>query len=256
MITDSFDSHTPAIVQLHPAEKRLPCAACVATFSDVIEQYVLSHYPCREFAQERNACGPTPIYALDYHGTQLAFYKTLIGAPAAVGLLEGVAMLVDTEKFVVFGGAGCLDKGIAHGKVMVPSWAYRDEGTSYHYAAPAHRIAVKNHQVVESFMERRGVPYVAGGTWTTDAFFRETEGNFAKRKAEGCISVEMECAALQAACDFRGYGLYYFLTSGDLLDAPEWDPRLQEGSQAGTQHDTTHFELAAELACFVQGHPG
>lgn len=250
MITDSFDS-SPAIIQLQPAKDRLACAACIVTFSDVIEEYVLAHYPCREFAQERNACGPTPVYALDYHGTPLAFYKTLIGAPAAVGLLEGVAMLVDTGNFVVFGGAGCLDREIAHGKVMVPAWAYRDEGTSYHYAAPADCIRMKNYQTVAGFMERRGIPHVAGGTWTTDAFYRETEGNFAKRKAAGCISVEMECSALQAACDFRGYELYYFLTSGDLLDAPQWDPRLQGDSLTGTQHDATHFEIAAELARFI-----
>ncbi len=64
----------------------------------------------------------------------------------------------------------------------------------------------------------------------------------------------MECAALQAVCDFRGYELYYFLTSGDLLDAPAWDPRLEEGSLSGTQHDTTHLEIAAALARFIS-HP-
>lgn len=251
MITSSFDPNSPAIIQLHPAEDRLKCDACIVTFSDVIEEYVLNRYPCREFAQERNACGPTPVYSLEYKGRTLAFYKTLIGAPAAVGLLEGVAMLVDTKEFIVFGGAGCLDKEIAHGKVMVPAWAWRDEGTSYHYAAPADRVVVKNYQAVEAFLKSRGLPYVTGGTWTTDAFFRETEGNFQKRKAEGCIAVEMECAALQAMCDFRGYELYYFLTSGDLLDAPQWAPRSEGDSLTGTQHDMSHFDIAAELACFI-----
>lgn len=44
-----------------------------------------------------------------------------------------------------------------------------------------------------------------------------------KRKSEGCIAVEMECAGVQAVCDFRGLELYNFLFSGDLLDAPEWE---------------------------------
>lgn len=39
----------------------------------------------------------------------------------------------------------------------------------------------------------------------------------------------MECATLQAMCDFRGLELYTFFTSGDLLDAPEWDIRRKEG---------------------------
>ena len=116
-------------------------------------------------------------------------------------------MQLDTKKFVVFGGAGCLNKEIAHGKVMVPDWAYRDEGTSYHYAPAADYIRVKNAPLVARFMEENGIPHVLGRTWTTDAFFRETRDNMQRRKAEGCISVEMECAALQAVCDFRGYEL-------------------------------------------------
>ena len=90
-----------------------------------------------------------------------------------------------------------------------------------------------------------------GKTWTTDSFYRETVNNFQKRKAEGCISVEMECAGLQAMCDFRGLELYAFFTSGDLLDAPEWDMRHNEGDIIGTQHDAGHFDIAIELAKFV-----
>ena len=32
---------------------------------------------------------------------------------------------IDRSKYVLFGGAGCLDKEIARGKVMVPTAAYR-----------------------------------------------------------------------------------------------------------------------------------
>ena len=95
------------------------------------------------------------------------------------------------------------------------------------------------------------LPYVLGKNWTTDSFYRETENNLAKRKADGCISVEMECSAMQAVCDFRGLQLYYFLTSGDLLDAPKWDQRHTEGEYAGTQHDTRHFDIAIELADYI-----
>ena len=56
---------------------------------------------------------------------------------------------------------------------------------------------------------------------------------------------------MQAVCDFRGLELYYFLTSGDLLDAPEWDERHVEGEYDGTQHDTRHFDIAIELANYI-----
>ena len=102
-------------------------------------------------------------------------------------------------------------------------------------------------------MEKNGIPYVEGKTWTTDAFYRETLDNFEKRKREGCISVEMECAAVQALCDFRGLELYAFFTGGDLLDAPKWTERRREGELAGTQHDAAHFDIALELAVWLCG---
>lgn len=40
---------------------------------------------------------------------------------------------------------------------------------------------------------------------------RETKANFEKHKADGCISVEMECAAVQAMCDYRKLTAYFFL---------------------------------------------
>jgi uridine phosphorylase len=100
-------------------------------------------------------------------------------------------------------------------------------------------------------MKKNGLPFVQGRTWTTDAFYRETFNNFKKRKEDGCISVEMECASLQAMCDFRNLNLYMFFTSGDLLDAPEWDVRHKNGEKAGTQHDIGHFDIAIELAHYV-----
>lgn len=251
MITHSFDPHSPAKLQPRPTGKRLDCMACMITFSHVIESYVLDRYPCQAFAQIEQSSGPLTLYAVEYQGGILAFCRTTIGAPAAAGLLEEAAMRVNPQKFVVFGGSGCLNREIVHGKVTVPTFAWRDEGTSYHYAPPADTIQIKNAGIVAAFFESRGVPYAAGGTWTTDAIFRETESLFAQRKAQGCISVEMEYSALQAVCDFRGYELYGFLTSGDLLDAPSWDPRSSKDNPTGTQHDTTHFELAAELARFV-----
>ena len=82
-------------------------------------------------------------------------------------------MVINTDKYVVFGGVGCLDKEIAQGKVMVPIAAYRDEGASYHYAPASDYVEVKNADIVAEFMETVGLPYVKGKTWTTDAVHRE-----------------------------------------------------------------------------------
>ena len=208
----------------------------------------IENFKCNKIAEFKFATGITPIYQIEYHNKKIAFYKTYVGAPACVGTIEDAITEINTNKFIVFGGAGCLNNEIAHGKIMIPTEAYRDEGTSYHYAKASDYIKIKNANIVENFMKEKKLPYILGKTWTIDSFYRETKNNFEKHKKDGCIAVEMECSAIQAMCDFRGLELYYFLTSGDLLDAPEWDERHVDGEYAGTQHDTRHFDIAIELA--------
>lgn len=251
MITESFDDRSRAIIDPTPKADAPQVDACILTFSYMIEEFVLAHYDCRKIASLWSATGETPVYCIEYKGRRFAFFKTYIGAPACVGTVEDSLLEIGTKKYILFGGAGCLNKEIAHGKVMIPTEAYRDEGTSYHYAPAADYIAVRNADTVAAFMQESGIPYVKGKTWTTDAFYRETVNNFEKRRADGCISVEMECAALQAMCDFKGLDLYAFFTSGDLLDAPEWDARQKDGKTAGTQHDAGHFDIALALARYV-----
>ena len=144
-----------------------------------------------------------------------------------------------------------MNKEVERGKVMVPTEAYRDEGTSYHYAPASDYIKIQNADVVAKFMETVGLPYVKGKTWTTDAVHRETRANFEKRKADGCISVEMECSAVQAVCDYRKLNAYFFFTCGDLLDAPKWDEQMKKDQVKHTQHDAGHFDIALELAYYI-----
>ena len=159
-------------------------------------------------------------------------------------MIEDVATMLDCNKFLIFGSAGTLDKN-CYGKVIVPTFAYRDEGTSYHYAKPKDYIEIKNNKIVADFMSKNSIPYNSGKTWTTDAFYRETQNNLKKRKEDGCIAVDMECSALQAVCDFRGLDLYYFFLSGDLLDAPKWE---KEGLSEAN-HNFHNFDIALHLAC-------
>ncbi len=251
MITDTFDNQSKAIINPRIDKNAPRVDACILTFSHVIEKFVLENHDCEQIGAFWFATGVTPVYRFAYKDKTFAFYKTYVGAPACVGTVEDSLSVIQTDKYVVFGGAGCLRKEITHGKVMIPTAAYRDEGTSYHYMPASDDVTVKNAPIVAQCMKENGIPYVLGKTWTTDSFYRETVNNFEKRKADGCISVEMECAALQAMCDFRGLEFYTFFTSGDLLDAPEWDARHKKGETAGTQHDTGHFDIALELAYFV-----
>ena len=120
----------------------------------------------------------------------------------------------------------------------------RDEGTSYHYLPPSREVAADPAcvAVVETILQRHGQDYVAGKTWTTDAFFRETPARIRRRRDEGCIVVEMEAAAFFAVAQFRGVRFAQLLYAGDDLSGSEWDARNW------TTHSVreTLFWLAAE----------
>ena len=251
MITDSFDDRSPAKINPQRNERAPKVEAAILTFSNVIERYVVENHACEKIGELRMAHGSTCVYRFDHGGKKYGFCRTWVGAPACAGTVEEIREILNTDKIILFGGAGCLDKKIARGKVMVPTEAYRDEGTSYHYAPASDYIRIKNADVVEAFMKQNGIPYVLGKTWTTDAFYRETVNNFEKHKADGCISVEMESAAVQAVCDFRDLQVYIFFTGGDLLDAPEWTQRAEQGQIKNSQHDAGHFEIALALATYA-----
>ncbi len=251
MITESFDNRSPAKINPSAGENATRVDACIITFSWMIEKFVLEHYACEQIGVSKSVTGDTPVYRIDHNGRSYAFFKSYVGAPACVATIEDTRAVFSTDKYILFGGSGCLNKDIARGRVMIPTAAYRDEGTSYHYAPASDYIEIPNAAVVEAFMQENGLPYAVGKTWTTDAIFRETENNFEKRKADGCLSLEMECAGVQAMCQFRGLKLYVFFTSGDLLDAPKWTQRMSAGQIKHTQHDSGHFDIALALAEYV-----
>ena len=59
--------------------------------------------------------------------------------------------------------------------------------------------------------------HTVGRTWTTDAVYRETRARTDRRRAEGCLTVEMEASALIAVARFRGVAFSQVLFAGDSL---------------------------------------
>lgn len=247
MITESFDPKTRPIIGLRDiyGERREPRAdVCLITFSEVIAEAILAGRDCRKIAEIGACNGNIPIYAFEQAGRRIAFYLSPIGSAIASECLLEANWLTGAAKFVVFGSSGSLDFEKTAGRFVIPTACYRDEGTSYHYAPPADYIAVKNADAVKAIFEELKVPFVEGKSWTTDAFLRETAGQMAARKAEGCITVEMELAGLQAVCDFEGLALYAFLVTGDVLSEDEYSV----GTLADANHNIDKFRLALEIA--------
>jgi uridine phosphorylase len=199
---------------------------CVITFFREVINKVAAEKQVRLAVDNAWEDGPHPLYEIEHQGQRVAFYHPGVGAPIAAGLLEE-AIAYGCRKFVVVGGAGVLEKGLAVGKLILVSAALRDEGVSYHYLPPSREVAADPQvvQTLEASLERHGVPYIKAKTWTTDAPYRETPETIAARRAEGCLAVEMEAAALMAVAQFRQVKLGQILYAGDDLSGETWDNR-------------------------------
>jgi purine-nucleoside phosphorylase len=78
---------------------------------------------------------------------------------------------------------------------------------------------------IEEDFKKYKIEYIKAKTWTTDSFYRETEGKIELRKSEGCVTVEMEAAAFFAVARFRNVKLGQILYGGDDLSDVSWNNR-------------------------------
>jgi uridine phosphorylase len=167
-----------------------------------------------------------PIYEMEYMGKKIHLFQGYLGAAGSAAFLEELIAL-GFNKFIVCGGAGVLRKDVAVGHLVIPVSAVRDEGVSYHYLAPAREIECNPEVVakIEEDFNKHKIAYIKARTWTTDAFYRETEKKVELRKLEGCVTVEMEAAAFFAVAKFRNVKLGQILYGGDDLSGVDWDSR-------------------------------
>jgi uridine phosphorylase len=167
-----------------------------------------------------------PIYAVSRGTQDLALFQCGVGAAVAGGQLEELIAL-GARKILVCGGAGVLDRSISQGHLLLPTSAVREDGLSYHYLPAAAEVVPDPGAVaaLEKALVDRKAPFMKGKTWTTDGLYRETRGKIARRRAQGCLSVEMEAAGLFAVAKFRRAQIAQLLYGGDDVSGPTWDHR-------------------------------
>lgn len=245
-----FDPDTQAILQpdkiLNPVDD-MPEACVVCFFQDVIRKVCKDATEVYKLGSE---IGTNTVYRLEVTSKQtdktgsIAIVHPGVGAPLAAGFMEEMIAL-GCRKFIACGGAGVLNREIAVGHIIVPDSAIRDEGTSYHYLPPSREVAANPAAVeaIKAALDAHDIPYAVGKTWTTDAIYRETRDKITKRKAEGCITVEMEAAAFFAVAQFRGAVFGQLLYGGDDISGDVWDSRNWHRQESTRER---LFWLAAE----------
>ncbi|WMJ76205.1 MULTISPECIES: nucleoside phosphorylase [unclassified Sedimentibacter] len=248
-IVSSFDINSEEVLKATDVVKksdRFP-KTVVVTFKDKVLELVKEMNGSKCIG-EMNMGYTIPIYEVTYKGKSIAVYNTLLGGAGSAACMEEV-IARGGEKFIFFGSCGTLDKNIAPGHFIIPSDAYRDEGTSYHYAPEGDYINVKTASKISEIFEELKLPNIITKTWTTDALYRETRGNMEKRKSEGCLAVDMECASVMAVGQFRNVDVFQFLYAEDTLDGICWDSRTM-GKVPSDTYDAylrTALNIAAML---------
>lgn len=232
MLLEEFDIETNAIIDPNMCVERIEDfpEVTISCFSWRLFDSVLATFDARKIADLHSATGLNPVYEVEYKGKQFALFHSMVGEPICVAQYEDL-MAMGSKRLILLGNCGVLDKNIEDCGIIIPTSALRDEGTSFHYAEPSDVIEVnkKYRALFKQVLADCGYPYVEGMTWTTDACYRETREKAKRRRAQGAICVEMECAGMQALCDFRGTEFFQFFYAGDNLDHSAWDPRSISG---------------------------
>jgi len=79
--------------------------------------------------KEESVVGAKRFFATE---SGLAVFHSYFGAPAAVALAEAL-IAAEIKQLIVFGEAGSISPKIDIGEILIPTFAIREEGVSYHH---------------------------------------------------------------------------------------------------------------------------
>jgi uridine phosphorylase len=197
------------------------------------------------------------VYIINYKGTEIVYFIAGVGGPVLSGDMENLAQS-GVKKFIILGNCGVLDKKIKDCAIIIPTLSYREDGTSQHYVPDSETIVVNpNPEYIKAFeevLDENHISHIKAPTWTTDAYFRETDEKVAYFKSKGVKTVEMEAATIAAFCQLRKLEHFTFYYAADNLDSEKWEERSLNGKSNLEQKEPVPFlafDLAVKLRQYV-----
>ena len=142
-------------------------------------------------------CYHTALDTFTLAGQTVGIVGSVVGAPFAVLVAE--ELFASGCRFLLsLTSAGQITPAGPLPYFVIIDRALRDEGTSYHYAAPSAYGEADTRLVATAVdvLKEKGLHAVVGSSWTTDAPFRETAEAIEAARSKGVVAVEMEAAAL------------------------------------------------------------
>jgi uridine phosphorylase len=178
-----------------------------------------------------------------------------LGAAFTVACMEEM-FACGMRTLITTGTAGSLQPHAPIGTLVVPTTAIREEGVSHHYAP--HDVAAAAHpEIVAALrarLDQRGMHYVTGVNWTTDAIYREHRQKVDRYCADGVVSVDMELSAIFTVGAVLGMRCGAIVAISDELYGATWDMGFGGESMRRGQAKAGRVALhvAAQLAGLEQ----
>jgi uridine phosphorylase len=188
-------------------------------------------YACRLAAvrgRTRDIVG-CPVRDGYWQGEPITLAGPAPGAPYAVMILEKLIAL-GAQTVIALGWCGSLRAEAKIGDLIVPEFAYSEEGTSVHYPVPEpeSRPEAGLCRTLQSQLTSSGLAFQCGRIWTTDAIYRETKDKVQAYGSQGMLAVEMEMSALFTVARYRGVALAGLLVVSDELFTLTWRHGLRD----------------------------
>lgn len=190
-------------------------------------------------------CYHTDLYTFSLAGETVGIIGCVVGAPFAVLIAEEL-FACGCRHLLSVTSAGQIVAASTPPYFVVIDRALRDEGTSYHYAAPSEfadadpRLVAK----VTKALSAEGLPALVGPSWTTDAPFRETAEAIKAARTKGILAVEMETAALYAFARARAVSVLCLAHVTNTMGLADRD--FEKGDSDGTTDALRVLEIATK----------
>lgn len=178
-------------------------------------------------------CYHTDLYVFHLGGQTVGILGCVVGAPFAVLIAEEL-FACGCRVLISLTSAGQINAAGPTPYFVVIDRALRDEGTSYHYAAPAEFAEADPHLVAAAAdaLKQADLRILVGPSWTTDAPFRETAEAIEAARAKGIMAVEMEAAALYTFARVRDKSVLCLAHVTNTMGQTERD--FEKGESDGT----------------------
>jgi len=211
-IINSFDPDNNSLTSSFLSKKKDFPKFAIISFEPKIIIEAQRLYPCKKIGTMFSGI-KIPVYEIEYEGKKIALFLSVMGAPVTINFME-IFHSRGVQSFLFIGSCGLLEESLSSFSVLVPTKAFRDEGTSYHYQKASDFIDIASSSKLINLLGEVCTPCI---TWTTDALFRETEKKALERKAMGCTVVDMEASAIAAAANFLNIEAYQFFWPFDNI---------------------------------------